>query len=80
MNGRLPVRAHLRPKRRKSMLRRDELPPDLVGRYPERMRELNAVIMDVFVGPGRPGRGWDGWEVRDLWLEEAEAMPWAGEA
>ncbi|MGD9508348.1 MAG: hypothetical protein AB7O95_03300 [Geminicoccaceae bacterium] len=44
------------------------------------MRELNAVIMDVFVGSGRPGRGWDGWEVRDLWLEEAEALPWEGEA
>lgn len=80
MTGRLHVRAHLRPKPRKSVLRRDELPPDLVGRYPGRMRELNAVIMDVFVGSGRPGRGWDGWEVRDLWLEEAEALPWEGEA
>ena len=78
--GRLPVREHLRPKPRRSVLRRGEVPPDLLAAYPNVMRELNAVPADVWRGTGRPGRGWEGWTTEFLWLDEALALPVAGEA
>ena len=59
-----------------------DLPDWLLAAYPNIVAELNTelVLVDVFVGPGCPGCGWEGWTTDAITLEEALALPVEGRA
>jgi hypothetical protein len=73
--GRLPVGPHLR-----AMPRHDDLEPQFLKMFPNIVEDLNLVYVDAFVGPGRPGCGWDAWIFDFVPLAEALALPVGGEA
>ena len=76
--GRLPVREHLRPKPRRRLI--DSLDPAVLQTLPALAEIASLVPFDVFVGPGRLGPGWDGWEYGHVSLDFALALPVGGEA
>ena len=71
--GRLPVREHLRPKPRRSVLRRGEVPPDLLGSLPQRDGRVLPRHRATRSGMGRLDN-------RIPWHDKALASPVEGEA
>lgn len=76
----LPVRDHLRPQRRRRVVTAGQLEPGLVARFPNIVAELNMILADVWEGSGRPGHGWEDWRTVEVSLDDALALPVAGEA
>ena len=79
-SGRYPVRPHLRPKDGWPLATEEDIRPDLLARFPRIVAEMNCVSNEFYEGAGRPGRGWAGWNSSRVFLEDALAMPWQGEA
>ena len=77
---RWPVSPEHRPKPRRPVLTSADVDPELLAAFPEILEETNLCGMDVWLGHGRPGRGWTDWEYRLVPLGRALELPWVGEA
>jgi hypothetical protein len=75
-----PIRLHLRPQPLWRIATAADVDLDLLRRFPNMIAELNVCHVDVLVGPGRPGRGWNGWTVEQMGLEDTVAARVLGEA
>jgi hypothetical protein len=78
--GRLPVRKGLQPKPRRPVPCREDVPPDLLQRYPDVLLEVNAVHADVWRDDGMSRPDWDGCKPQRIWLDEALDLPVEGKA
>ena len=79
-NALWPVSADCRPKPRRKVVTEVDVNSDVLRAYPRVVHELNLCCADVWCGEGRPGRGWNGWEVELVPLAIAVALPCGGEA
>ena len=77
---RWPVRPEHRRKPRQHVVTSTDVDADLLREIPTVLEELNACPAYIYLGDGRPGRGWTDWETRLVPLGRALELPWAGEA